>query len=642
MEQENTLLTSGEENEVAMPAEVEQTQEQAQESLEGTEAEEPKVDTSKLSAKELLDYLSDMVNRGELPDLQDMKRLKRVINHQVTETNDEEELDENVESGEEKSDEKDDLMVSFINLCTRYHELQAKKDEEEKLLREDNYKRKLELIQRLEANLESTDDFFKVRNEFENIRNEWKNIGHVPENYRNELLSKYSALLEKHYEINKLNKEAQEYDFKHNRVEKEGFIDKARALADEPDVVKAFKELQTLHDMWKETGPVAPEFRDIMWKDFKDASTVINKRHDDYFKDMREKEEQNYTHKMEIIEKLENLLVSLPNTRAGWHDYEEKMDEVRKEWKAAGRVPKGKLNEVNMRFRVAVDEFYLQRRNFLRELSEEITPKLERMREIVAESEELKDSTEWQSTADKLKNLQKEWTKISKLGTRVGEAQKLWRRFRKACDAFFEAKKVNYTPTRRPSREENLVRKEQIADKIEALEAQKLDDPATELAAIEAEWASVGPVPDDQKADVLNRYYGALRRLKGEDDRRGPRRSNRRNDNNRRGSSDNRRDFRAQKVDFSKDLSQLTPEQLSEEAMNIDRNITPLEEEKLQYENNIGFFNASPSNPMVMQIQGKIDDLTDRLAKLQARKHEVVEASKKSAQPKADEAQAEE
>lgn len=178
MEQDNTLLTPGEEKEVATPAEVEQTQEQTPEMVEDTErTETPAVDTSKFSTRELLDYLSEMVNREELPELQDMKRLKRMINHQEPVATDEAELDETEENGEEKNEEGDDMMILFINLRSRYHELQAKKDEEEKAEREDNYKRKLELISRLEANLESTDDFFKVRNEFENIRNEWKNIG---------------------------------------------------------------------------------------------------------------------------------------------------------------------------------------------------------------------------------------------------------------------------------------------------------------------------------------------------------------------------------------------------------------------------------------------------------------------------------
>lgn len=625
MEQENTLLTPSEEKNNVTPTEVTQTDGAEATKEQPTESGElEKVDTSAFSVAELLDHLSEMINKEQLPELQEMKRLKRMINHQEPVANDEEELDEKEETGEEtpevSADSKDELLTRFINLKTRFHELQAKKEEEEKAERRLNYDKKLELIKRLEANLESTDDFFKVRNEFENIRNEWKNIGHVPENLRSDLLNQYSTLLEKHYEINKLNKEAQEYDFKHNRVEKEGFIAKARALADEPDIVKAFRELQTLHDMWKETGPVAPEFRDIMWKDFKDASTVINKRHDDYFKELREKEEQNCAHKMEIIEKLENLLVTLPTTRRGWREYEDQMEAIRKEWKSAGRVPRAKLNEVNMRFRVAVDEFYLQRRTFLRELSEEITPKLERMREIVAEADALKESTDWQSTADKLKALQKEWTVISKLGTRVGEAQKLWRQFRKACDTFFEAKKVN---RKHFSREENLERKLEIADKIEALEAKKLEDPTAELAEIEAEWASVGPVPDDQKSEVLNRYYGALRRLKGMDDsRRSPRR---RNDNQR---DNNRRDRRPRKVDMKKDLTELSSNELKDERSMINGNISALEEELRQYENNIGFFNASPDNPMVMQIQKKIDALREKIESLEGRKREVAEEIK--------------
>lgn len=621
MEQENTLLTPSEEKNEVTPMEVTETDSAEAKVEQPTEDEAvAKVDTSAFSATELLDYLSDLINKEQLPELQDMKRLKRLINHQEPVANDEEELDEHEETGEEtpevSADSKDELMTRFINLKTRFHELQAKKEEAEKEERRLNYEKKLELIKRLEANLESTDDFFKIRNEFENIRNEWKNIGHVPDNLRSDLLNQYSTLLEKHYEINKLNKEAQEYDFKHNRVEKEGFIAKARALADEPDIVKAFKDLQTLHDMWKETGPVAPEFRDSLWKDFKDASTVINKRHDDYFKELREKEEQNCTHKMGIIEKLENLLVTLPTTRRGWREYEDQMEAIRKEWKSAGRVPRTKLNEVNMRFRVAVDEFYLQRRTFLRELSEEITPKLERMREIVAEADGLKESTEWQSTADKLKDLQKEWTVISKLGTRVGEAQKLWRQFRKACDTFFEAKKVNH---KHFSREENLARKLEIADKIEALEAKKLEDASAELAAIEAEWASVGPVPDEQKSEVLNRYYGALRRLKGMgDNRRTPRRK----------GGDNQRERRPRKVDMKKDLTELSSNELKDERTVINGTISALEEELRQYENNIGFFNASPDNPMVMQIQKKIDALKVKIESLQDRKREVAEEIK--------------
>lgn len=621
MEQENTLLTPGEEKDKVNPEIVEQPENNETESPE--EQAEEKVDTSAFSSEELLEHLSQMINEEQLPDLQEMKRLKRMINNQEPEANDEAELDESEETGEEASATKDELLTKFINLRTRFHELQAKKDEEEKEERRLNYDKKQELIKRLEANLESTDDFFKIRNEFQNIRNEWKNIGPVPDGLRSELLAKYSSLLEQHYAINKLNKEAQEYDFKHNRVEKEGYIAKARALAEEPDVIKAFRELQILHDMWKETGPVAPEFREAMWKEFKDASAVINKRHDDYFKELKEKEEQNYAHKVEIIERLENLMVTLPTTRSEWHNYERQMEEIRKEWRSAGRVPKAKVLEVNERFRVAVDEFYLQRRNFLRDLTEQIKPKLERMREIVAEAEQLQDSTEWRKTANKLQELQKEWTSIAKLGTRVGEAQKLWRQFRKACDTFFDRKKAEGDAFHN-RREENLAKKLEIADKIEALEEEQLEDPSERLAEIEAEWASVGPVPDDQKEEVLNRYYGALRRLRPYEE---PRKRTRQKGNQRR-DNNNRRERRPRKVDMKKDLTELSDSQLKDERTTINSAIIALETELRQYENNIGFFNASPDSPLVKPIQQKIDNLKAKIESLQARKSEVVEEIK--------------
>lgn len=199
MEQENTLLTPSEEKNNVTPTEVTQTDGAEATKEQPTESEElEKVDTSAFSVAELLDHLSEMINKEQLPELQEMKRLKRMINHQEPVANDEEELDEKEETGEEtpeaSADSKDELLTRFINLKTRFHELQAKKEEEEKAERRLNYDKKLELIKRLEANLESTDDFFKVRNEFENIRNEWKNIGHVPENLRSDLLNQYSLL----------------------------------------------------------------------------------------------------------------------------------------------------------------------------------------------------------------------------------------------------------------------------------------------------------------------------------------------------------------------------------------------------------------------------------------------------------------
>ena len=625
----------------------------APEAVEEETPQEEVVDTSGFTAEELLKYLDEMVRSEKLPDLREMKRLKRLINkEQPMEEDDQDDLDDVEDDGEEKDDSKpitvDELKASFINLTQRYHELSAKVAEQEKKEREENYQKKLVLIQRLEENINSTDDFFKVRNEFQNIRNEWKSIGPVPDNLRVELINKYSRLLEEHYTINKLNKEAQEYDFRHNRKEKEGFIEKAKALADEPDVVKAFRELQTLHDLWRETGPVAMEFRDIMWKEFKDASTVINKRHDEYFKQLHEKEEENFLKKVKIVERLENMLITLPTTRSEWRKYEQAMDTIREDWRAAGRVPRAKVNEIRSRFRIAVDEFYLQRRTFMRELSEFITPRLERMRELASEAEELKDSTDWKVTSKKLQDMQKEWTSVAQLGTRVTEAQKLWRKFRGACDTFF-ANKSEAHRQRMASKEENYEKKLVIVEKLEDLVNQRLEDPSEELAAIEAEWTAIGLVPNEKKDEILNRYYGALRSLRGgnrsnreRDNRQGDRRRDRRGGNQNDRRNNDRRERKSQPVDMKKDLTKLSNPELEDEKFNIQRNITQLEEELLQYETNIGFFNASPDNPMIVQIQSKIDKLKGKIESLNARIKEIDEEIKNptpaetEAEPKAE------
>lgn len=593
------------------------------------------VDTSTFSTEELLQYLDEMVKSEKLPDLKDMKRLKRMINKETPVEDDQEELDEEEDNGEERDESsltKDELMVAFLNLKTRYHELAAKVAEQEKAEKEENYKAKLELIKRLEDNINSTDDFFKIRNEFQNIRDNWKAIGPVPENLRTELVNKYSKLLEEHYTINKLNKEAQEYDFKHNRKEKEGFIERAKALADESDIVKAFRELRSLHDLWRETGPVAPEFRENMWREFKEASTVINKRHDEYFKTLHEQESENYDKKIQIIEKLENMLITIPTNSSGWRAYDRAMDEIRKEWTAAGRVPRAKANEVRMRFRVAVDEFYLQRRTFMKELRESIAPKIERMRELAKEAEALKDSTDWSATSKKLQDLQKEWTEVAQLGVRVGEAQRLWRVFRGACDIFFK-NKSDVHKERMASRNENLEKKLQVIEKLEALVEEHLDDPSEEIAAIEAEWASIGLVPNEQKDEVLGRYYGALRALRGEK-RRSSTRNNEKGENRRKSRKEGRQNYddrkprKPQPVNLDKDLAALSNPELETEKYNIQRNITQLEEELLQYENNIGFFNASPDNPMIIQIQSKIDSLKGEIEKLNSRVKEINEEMK--------------
>ncbi|MDO5036496.1 MAG: DUF349 domain-containing protein [Porphyromonas sp.] len=602
----------------------------AEPAAEDVEDETPtKVDTSKLSLSELFDHLDEEIKAERLPDIQEMRRLKSLVNNVKFDPTDDTDLDDVEDDGEERDPEatetptdKDLLMTKFINLKTRYHELVAKTKELEQQEQEQNHQKKLELIERLKAALGSTDDYFTTRNEFLNIRAEWKSIGAVPDPVRRKIIDEYSELIEKFYET-KLNPEDQEHDYEDNIKLKRELISAAKALGEDKDVVKAFREVQALQDQWKEIGPVAPDFRDAVHKDFKDAVTVVNKRHDDHFKQIQEQEQKNLEKKKEIVESLEDMLIKLPTTREGWRNYERRMDKIQSDWRAAGRVPKSAVNEIRVRYRIAVDEFYLQRRTFMRELSEFISPRLERMRELAAEAEALKDSSDWKTTTKHLQEMQKEWTQVSKLGTRVAEAQRLWKRFREACDVFFQKKSEVYT-SRMADREANFDAKIEVVERLEELVKNRPSNLIEELKTLREEWATYGRVPNEKKEELLDRYYGALRALTGDNRSRRGREDNRRQ----RGGGGDRQDRRPKKVDMKKDLTNLSNNELQDEESNIRRNITHLEEELRQYENNIGFFNASPDNPMVMQIQGKIDELANRIEKYNERLSEIKEEIK--------------
>lgn len=638
---EVNTVESNEENKVVNEQSTEEQATESNPSATQETEEKPQRDLSGLSTEELLQVLDEMITAEELPDVKDMKRLQRMINHIETpvdtssDEEDKEMKDEDEDRGEEHDTDQpaapDQLTVKFINLKTRYQKLYAEVQEREKAEREENMQKKEVLLQRLQECLTSTQDPFKVRNEFRNIRDEWKAIGHVPEANRTDVLGRYSKLLDEFYAQQKLNKEAQEYDFAHNRKEKTQLIERARELDNEPDIAKAFRDLQALHDLWKETGPVAQEFRESMWKDFKDASTIINKKHDDYFKQLHEQEAANLEVKKAVVERLENMLIQIPTTREGWRTYESKMDKIREDWNAVGRIPRSAMNEMRSRFRIAVDEFYLQRRNFMKELTEKITPRLERMRELVAEAEALKDSNDWRSTADKLKQMQKEWSEVSQLGTRVGEAQRLWRSFRNACDVFFHNRNEEMK-TRRSSREDNLTAKYAIVEQLEALVQERPDNTQEELARLQSEWNAIGPVPNDKKDDVLNRYFGSLRTLNGESNRRNDRGPRRNNDRGDRRNSQNR-SRRPQPVNLKKDLSKLSDNELNDESQNIKQNISRLEDELRQYETNIQFFSSSPDDPMVKHIQEKIDALKAEIEKYTSRIQEIKEEKKNPSTP---------
>lgn len=595
-----------------------------------------------MSASELLAYLDAEVSEERLPESAFMNRLKNLVergsvsDETAEEDEDEDEEDTSVENTTEVPAESEELQIAYINLRTRYQQLKNDLKERDKKEREENLRLKEELLVKLEETLNSTGDFFKVRNERNNIVTRWREIGPVPENNRTSVLDRYAKLNDQFYHQNKLEKEAMEEDYRHNRREKEGFIARAKELMEEADVEKAFRELQSLHDRWKEVGPVAPEFRDAMWAEFKEASTTVNRKFDAYHQELHRQFEENFDKKKALIEKLENMLIELPKTREAWRKYETDMDQIRAEWKSVGRVPKDKTRDVNLRFRQAVDEFYLRRRTFMKELSAEITPKLEKMRTLAAEAAELKENTDWRKTTDRMLAIQQEWKEISNLGANVGEANRLWRQLRQSMDYFF-GKKREAVKSNQSTREENLEKKRDVADRLKALWEEKPEDFEERLTTLQEEWDAIGPMPDAKKDEVMNLFYGTLREIRGTGR---PKENGRNRNDSGKGRKDNRRrDDRASmpapqrasaSVDLKKDVTSLDTKALQEERKMVKRAIAEQTEELRKLETNLGFFQGATNSPMFAHVQQQKDRINANIKNYETRLDEIKVAIKNS------------
>ncbi|MDO4770621.1 DUF349 domain-containing protein [Porphyromonas sp.] len=561
----------------------------------------------------LLQVISEKVKAGTLPEKAEMDRLTALIYRkpQVAtadedEEHEEQDLDEAPESGVE-----DALIMRFINLQTRYKELRHKANEELKKQLEENLKVKTALLSRMKDLLTSTEDFGKIKTEFRKIREEWSQIGDVPQNEKAEVLKMYQEQMEQFYEINAITNEFREYDFAKNKEEKTHLIERAKALGEEPDVIKAFNELQGLHDRWKETGPVAYDDREPMWREFKQASTVVNKRHQDHFTALRAKEVENLEAKTALCERIEALSANLPDSREGWRKFMDEINALKEEWRGIGFAPKKHNNEIYQRFKTTLNDLYSKRRTFLKELSIDVDAKLEKYRKLTEQAVALKDSKEWKKTTEKIVKLQEEWKAVGGLGTRVAEATRLWHTFSDACNAFFKTRHADFKE-KNAERMQNLKAKQEIIAKLEALRAEPTEDLQDDIEALQEEWQALGHVPNKNKDEINDAYYGLIRELQ-RNAKRGETRGG------------------GKKSSFDQDLSTYTPEQLSDEQRRLTRIIGRIEEEIKQYEKNMWFFQPTGEkkvNPLTLQIQRKIDNLKADIKRFEERVADIKSRQK--------------
>ena len=371
-----------------------------------------------------------------------------------------------------------------------------------------NLEKKEALLAKLQSLVEKASQGTPEVNDFKAVQAEWKEIKNVPQEHVTALWKQYQLLVEQFYDVLKINHEFREYDFKKNLEAKTRLCESAEALEKEEDVVSAFRQLQQLHNEFRETGPVSPELREEIWTRFKAASTNINRRHQEHFEAKKEQEKENLDKKSAICEQIEGINQNPPTNYQAWNSATEQILELQAQWKEIGFAPQKMNLKIFERFRAACDEFFKQKSEFFKEAKNSLANNLERKKALCEEAEKLMESEEWKATADKLAKIQKEWKEIGPVPQKHSEA--LWKRFVTACDKFFERRNAA-TSSQRTIEQENLKQKREV---IEALKAIDTNQPAAEqtkqISTLTAKWNAIGFVPFKEKDKVYKEYKTVL------------------------------------------------------------------------------------------------------------------------------------
>ena len=474
------------------------------------------------------------------------------------------------------------------------------KEKRQKLFREqeqekqDNLEKKLAIIEKIKTMITSPEEANKSYKDFKALQEEWKEIKNVPAERANELWRNYQLYVEQFYDLLKLNSEAREYDFKKNLEIKTKLCEAAEKLAEETDVISAFHQLQKLHQEYRETGPVARELREEIWNRFKAASTVINKRHQQHFEDLRAKEEDNLAKKTALCEKVEAIAAEENKGSGDWERHTKEIIELQTEWKTIGFAPQKMNVKIFERFRAACDDFFGRKAEHFRGLKDTFKENADKKRALIEKAKALQDSTDWKSTSDKFINLQKEWKTIGIVPKKLGD--QLWEEFLAACNKFFEARNAAGANTRSDERE-NLDKKRGIIEQLKDVAEEKAEGLQEKVQQLIEQYQAVGHVPFKEKDKLYEEYHAVLDNLYKEMN-----------------ISVAKRRLSKFK-DNVKQLAERGTNALDSERGRLMRQYEQLKAEVQTYENNLGFLNASSKkgNSLIDEMNRKVQKLKDEV-----------------------------
>jgi hypothetical protein len=544
--------------------------------------------------KEVLDRIKEIAHGDENPQKEEIDYLKTSF-YKLHIAEREANLKAYIDGGGDPEayqitpDEDEEVFKAEMGIIKEKRAKLFKEQEAEKLA---NLEKKLAIIEKIKSMITSPEEANKAYQEFKALQTEWREIKNVPAEKANELWRNYQLYVEQFYDLLKLNSEAREYDFKKNFGLKTKLCEAAEKLAEEPDVISAFHQLQKLHAEYREIGPVAKEQREEIWNRFKAASTIINKRHQQHFEDVRAKEEENLARKTELCEKVEAIAAQENKGSGDWEKHTKEIIDIQAEWKTIGFAPQKMNVKIFERFRAACDDFFGRKATYFKTLKDTFKDNAEKKRALIEKAKALQDSTDWKATGDKLIALQKEWKTIGMVPKKLGD--QLWEEFLGACNKFFDARNAAGAGQRGEERE-NLEKKREVIEKLKAAAEEAGENIQETVQKLVEEYQAIGHVPFKEKDKLYEEYHAVLDKLYKEL---------------------NVSVAKRRLNNFKQSLKQVAERgenALDNERARLFRQYEAIKQEVQTYENNLGFLNASSKkgNSLIDEMNRKVQKLKD-------------------------------
>ena len=492
------------------------------------------------------------------------------------------------------------METAFKGVYANYKKERAEYNRQQDAQREDNFAKKQAVIEDLKNLVEKQEDVNSTFPAFRELQNRWREIGPVPATKFRDLNDTYQFYVEKFYDMVKINRDLRDLDFKKNLEAKEAFCQAAEKLSENENVVEAFRELQKLHEQWKEFGPVAKEFRDSIWDRFKAATAVINKKYQAYFEGQKEQQQENLAEKTKLCEQVEAIAGKEVKSSNEWNTLSTEIEEIQKTWRTIGFATRKENQKIYDRFRAACDKFFTRKREYYTQFKDSMNENMEKKLSLIEQAEALKDSKEWKKTTEALIALQKQWKEIGAVPRKKSE--QLWKRFRAACDEFFNERDKNAKPEN--DFYGNLKAKKALVEEIN--EYALSGDAAADREAARAfadRWQGIGFVPFKEKDAIQASYTEAMKAKFPDFSPRGPRQ----------GGGNAGRGGGSRKPLSEKDR--------------LVQQYNKLQQDIDTYENNIGFFSTSKNSaPLIQKMQERIDAAKQELKDLEAKIRKAEES----------------